>query len=166
MAVVSPATYLLRRRHSRLLRRLGRWPTRLRAAGDWHTYHVAPLRPGAVVVLHVAKAQQVFEHKPGVAAPLADAAIGDRSASTRQMVLLAVEFFQFASRFERAVFRYGLRPWNADRSGNMSASQCPFLGIVGHVQQFASVFAGRAHIDQRLAALAVFEHFVAEGANR
>src|SRR5580692_4492068 len=38
---------------------------------------VAPLGPGTVVILHVAKAEQILQHEPGVRAAFADAAVGD-----------------------------------------------------------------------------------------
>ena len=55
---------------------------RLRAAAldvllDRHGDHVAPLGPGAVVVLHVVLAEQLVQHEPGVRRALADAAVGD-----------------------------------------------------------------------------------------
>src|SRR5687768_3297374 len=45
--------------------------------GDRRADQVAPLRPRAVVVLHVLEAQQILEHEPGMARALADAAVGD-----------------------------------------------------------------------------------------
>ena len=39
--------------------------------------HVAPLGPGAVVVLHVVLAEQLVQHEPGVRRALADPAVGD-----------------------------------------------------------------------------------------
>ena len=44
---------------------------------DRHADRVAPLGPAAVVVAHARVAEQVGEHEPGVAAALADAAVGD-----------------------------------------------------------------------------------------
>src|SRR5271156_3017803 len=38
---------------------------------------IAPLGPGTVVILHVAEAQQILQHEPGVRAAFADAAVGD-----------------------------------------------------------------------------------------
>src|SRR5690348_12239196 len=42
-----------------------------------HADRVAPLRPGAVVVLDVLEPEQVLQREPRVAAALADAAVGD-----------------------------------------------------------------------------------------
>ena len=42
-----------------------------------HAHQIPPLRPTAVVIPHVRVAQQILEHKPGVAGALADAAVGD-----------------------------------------------------------------------------------------
>src|ERR1700691_464434 len=44
---------------------------------DGSAHQVAPLGPGTVVILHVAEAEQILQHEPGVRAALADAAVGD-----------------------------------------------------------------------------------------
>src|ERR1700737_785726 len=44
---------------------------------DRRANQVAPLRPRAVVILHVIVAEQIFQHEPCMRAALADAAIGD-----------------------------------------------------------------------------------------
>src|SRR3954453_7549598 len=44
---------------------------------DRHSDHVAPLGPGAVVVLHVALSEQLVQHEPRVRRALADAAVRD-----------------------------------------------------------------------------------------
>src|SRR5918992_4075084 len=49
---------------------------------------IAPLRPGAVVVLHVRIAEQVLEHEPGVTGALADAAVGDHRPVRRDALAL------------------------------------------------------------------------------
>ena len=43
-----------------------------------HPHGVAPLGPRAVVVAHARHAEQMGQHEPGVAGPLADAAVDDR----------------------------------------------------------------------------------------
>ncbi len=48
----------------------------------------------------------------------------------------------------------------------MAAAERTLLGIIGHVEQLAREFAGRADIDERLAGSGVFEHLVAESADR
>src|SRR4051812_13087508 len=40
-------------------------------------HHVAPFSPGTVVVADVGEAKEIFQHKPRVAAALADAAVSD-----------------------------------------------------------------------------------------
>src|SRR5208337_3438000 len=47
------------------------------ARHDGHPHGVAPFGPRSVVIAHTGLAQQMREHEPGVAGPLADAAIDD-----------------------------------------------------------------------------------------
>src|SRR3990172_2826428 len=44
---------------------------------DGRSDQIAPLGPAAVVIFDVLEIEQVLEHEPGVAGPLADAAVGD-----------------------------------------------------------------------------------------
>ncbi len=44
---------------------------------NWCADQAAPFGPGAIVVAHIGVAQQVVQGEPGVAAALADAAVGD-----------------------------------------------------------------------------------------
>ena len=74
---------------------------------DRRVNQVAPLCPASVVVADLVEAEQVFEHKPGVRAALADAAIGDR-LFIRANALVAVKLCQFVVRLEGAVFVRGL----------------------------------------------------------
>ena len=61
---------------------------------DGGAHAVAPLGPGAVVIAHVLIAEQVGEHKPGVAGALADAAVGDDVVGRLQAALLGVDLPQ------------------------------------------------------------------------
>src|SRR5688572_15290530 len=45
----------------------------------------------------------------------------------------------------------------------MPATQSPLLGIVGHVQEFPTVFARRAHIDEGFMCLDMIRHLLSEG---
>ena len=123
-----------------------------RALGDRHPHGVAPLGPGAVVVADVAEAEQVGEHEPGVAGALADAAVGDDVVVGREALLGEVDGLELGARLERAVLGGRPRPRHAGRAGDVAAAQRAFLRVVGHVQQLAGVLAGRADVDQRLAA--------------
>jgi hypothetical protein len=57
---------------------------------DRYANQVTPFGPRAVVVFHIFEAKQIGQYEPGVAAPLADAAVGDRSAAARQAVFAAI----------------------------------------------------------------------------
>src|SRR3954452_11708060 len=70
---------------------------------------VAPLRPRTVVVAHVALAEQLVEHEPGVRRALADAAVGDDPLAAED-ALTAVELAQLVGGLERPVLLDGLRP--------------------------------------------------------
>src|SRR5579885_1092353 len=76
---------------------------------DRHADHVAPLGPAAVVVADVGVAQQLVQHEPGMAAALADAAVGD-DVLVRRDPLAAVQLLQFGRALERAVLGHGPRP--------------------------------------------------------
>src|SRR5512146_1646923 len=73
------------------------------SAGIFNRYadQIAPLGPTAIVVADLRKAQQVAQHEPGVAAALADAAIGDHIVVGTQLVVFDVELLQFGCVFER-----------------------------------------------------------------
>src|SRR3954471_10163880 len=77
---------------------------------DWHRDHVAPLGPRAVVVLHVAFAQQLVQHEPGVRRALADPAVRDDRLAGAGHALAAVKLAQLVGRLERPVLLPRLRP--------------------------------------------------------
>src|SRR5205814_6166273 len=82
---------------------------------DRYSNHVAPLGPGAVVVLHVALAQQLVQHEPRVRRALADPAVGDDRIVAVHDALALVELAQLVGRLEGAVLLHRLCPW--DRRG-------------------------------------------------
>src|SRR4051794_37275149 len=63
----------------------------LGALGDGRANQVAPLCPGTVVVADLRVTQQVMQHEPGVAGPLADAAVGDDVVARLEAQLVAVD---------------------------------------------------------------------------
>ncbi len=131
---------------------------------DRHAHQVAPLRPTAVVVPHVRVAQQILEHEPGVARPLADAAIGDDAGAGIEALLLLVELTQLLGGLERAVLRIGrLRPGDTHGALDVAGAQRAFLRVAIHVEELPTVFAGAADVDQRQAGLRVLQHIVAVG---
>src|SRR5262249_37085889 len=75
--------------------------------------HVAVLRPAAVVVAHVLKAEEVGQDEPRVARALADAAVGDRRPVRINALLLKVNRPQLVRRLERPVRGDGGAPGDA-----------------------------------------------------
>src|SRR5271169_3937283 len=100
-------------------------PALVRGDGDFlldrGADQIAPLGPGTVVILHVAEAQQIFQHEPGVRAAFADAAVSDHFFRAVNS-LLAVELLQSVRGFEGAVFVGGLRPGNIGCARNVSGA--------------------------------------------
>src|SRR5213075_2706500 len=72
------------------------------AGFDRRADQVPPLRPRPVVILHVVDAQQVFQHEPGVAGALADAAVGDGGLAEIDAGV-GVELAQFVRTLESPV---------------------------------------------------------------
>ena len=66
---------------------------------------------------------------------------------------------------EGAVRVGGTRPGHVARAGNVAAAQGALLWIVGHMEQFSTVFGRATHIYQRIARRLMRQHFIAEGAN-
>src|SRR5579883_3258676 len=89
------------------------------------TDQVAPLRPGAVIIRDFIETQQVFEGEPGVAGPLADAAVGDDGPGTID-ALRGIERPQLIGRFERAILIGRLAPRNVARARDMTAALTGF----------------------------------------
>src|SRR5580698_7840829 len=76
---------------------------RLTSLDDRGPHRVPPLRPAPIVVAHLAVAQQVREHEPGVRRPLADPAVGDYIVALRQPLLGFVDPAQLRCRLKRPV---------------------------------------------------------------
>src|SRR6266849_9476102 len=76
---------------------------------DGRADQAAPFGPGAVVVAHIRVAEQEMQDIPGVAAALADAAIGHNLLVSCD-TLAAVKGAQLIGCFERAIGIPGLRP--------------------------------------------------------
>src|SRR5208337_3445505 len=101
-----------------------------------HAYGVAPLGPRSVVIAHTGLAQQMREHEPGVAGPLADAAIDDGFVVG---VEEAVELFEFLAAAESPALVDRLAPRNRPGGGDVAAAQHAFLRVVGHMCALAGV---------------------------
>src|SRR5437762_2439669 len=70
---------------------------------DWSPNEAAPFGPGAVVVAYLRITQQIVQHKPGVAAALSNATIGDNFL-IRRNTFATIDCAQFVSRLEGAIF--------------------------------------------------------------
>src|SRR2546422_2098983 len=90
-------------------------PFSSRSLHDRRTDEVTPLGPRPVVVANLLLAQQVLEREPGVARPLADAAVGDDLVLAVDHLAL-VELQQLFVGLERTVGRHRLAPGDAARS--------------------------------------------------
>src|SRR5437667_1537017 len=73
------------------------WPSPLLDGGG---DDVAVFGPTAVVVLHIVKAEEIFEDKPGMAGALPDAAISNGVFFGIDALLLYVNLLQLVRRFE------------------------------------------------------------------
>src|SRR5207248_7673887 len=87
--------------------------SRARPAGARDPDAVAPLGPRAVVVAHVAEAEQVLQHEPGVAGPLADAAVDHHVVVRAQPGLAPVDRLELFPRFKGRVLGRGTGPGDA-----------------------------------------------------
>src|SRR2546428_5606752 len=86
---------------------------------DRHADHAPPFRPRAVVVADSLEAEQLVEREPRVAAPLADAAVGDDILVWRDALRL-VQRTQLVGALERSVFSHGLSPRHRHGTGNVA----------------------------------------------
>src|ERR1700730_19401438 len=66
-------------------------------------HQIAPLGPRAIVVAHVFVAKQILEHKPGVRAAFADAAVSDDFLIASD-ALAGIQLAKRVGGLERAVF--------------------------------------------------------------
>ena len=125
----------------------------------------AVLGPRPVVVAHVAVAEDLGQHEPGVAGALADAAVGDH-VLVRRDALAAVDGAQLVYRLERAVLGDGGRPRDVGGARDVAPSLCRFLRQVRRRRQLAAVFLGRTYVDETSSRVAnSAQHVVAVGAN-
>ena len=74
---------------------------------DGHSYQVAPLGPGTVVVADFFVTEQILQDKPGVGAALADTAVGDGFIGASDALGL-IQGLQLIEGLERAVVVGGL----------------------------------------------------------
>src|SRR4051794_11690830 len=124
---------------------------------------IAPLGPGAVVVLHVVLAEQLVQHEPGVPRALADAAIGDHRPAGHALV--AVQLAQLVGRLEGAVLPDRLGPRDRGRTRDVARALGALVLIADHRDQLARVLLWRAHVDDRHVAVEGVHHLVAHGAD-
>src|SRR5690349_21304395 len=103
----------------------------------------AVLGPRAVVVLHVLVAEQLVQREPGVARPLADAAVGDGLAAVIQAGL-GVELGEVLVGLESAVLVRGLAPRHVERRRDVTAPLALLLRQVRRREQLARELVGRA----------------------
>ena len=87
------------------------------------------------------------QHEPGVAGPLADAAVDDGFVVRLDE---PVELLQLVSTAEPPAVVGGFPPGDRARRWDVAGAQRAFLGIVRHVGALAGVLVRRAHVDQRL----------------
>src|SRR3954470_19885709 len=132
---------------------------------DRHVDEVAPLRPRAVVVAHVALAEELVEDEPRVRRALADAAVGDDRIAAED-ALAAVELAQLVSRLEGAVLPDRLRPRDRLRAGDVAAALGALLLVARHRDELARELLRRADVDEHLAVAERVEDGVALGADR
>src|SRR4051812_44889941 len=132
---------------------------------DGYADHAAPLGPRPVVVADAAEAEQLVQHEPRVARPLADAAVrddvlvaGDALARIQRVELLAA--------LERPVLAHGLRP--RDRGGARDVARA--LRGLAHARRgddLAVELGGRADVHERQGRIAdPRQDVVAERAER
>src|SRR5581483_4833275 len=84
---------------------------------------VPPLRPRPVVVADGRVAEELGQHEPGVARPLADPAVDDDVVLRREPDLLGVDRLEGRNRLERAVVVGRPLPGDAGRAGDVPAPQ-------------------------------------------
>src|SRR2546426_1305179 len=88
-------------------------PSSFRSLRDRRADEVAPLGPRPVVVPHLLDAEQVLKREPGMARPLADAAVGDDLVCRLLLEKKKVQLQQLLERLEGAVGGHGLGPCDA-----------------------------------------------------
>src|SRR5258708_16401882 len=88
-----------------------------------------------------------MKHVPGVAAALADAAIG-YNFFIRSHSFALIQSAQFVGRFECPVFTYCLRPGNVGCTWDMATSLRTLLWQIRGSEQLSAKFSRGAEIDQ------------------
>src|SRR5690606_2030220 len=137
-----------------------------RARLDVHPHEVPPLGPRAVVVLDVGVAEEVLEDEPRVAAPLADAAVGDDGPLAGD-ALGAVERAELVHGSERAVVLVdGAAPGDVVGAGDVAAALAR-LREAGRREHLAGELLRAADVDEvHLAAGHALHDLGEEGAER
>src|SRR3954453_1594503 len=133
---------------------------------DRYSNHVAPLGPGAVVVLHVALPEEFVQDEPGVRRALADPAVGDYRRVAVDDALALVQLAQLVGRLERAVLLYGLRPRDRGGARDVARALRALLLVARHTDQLAAELGGRAHVDELRVRVERGQHLVALRADR
>src|SRR5690606_34416366 len=111
-------------------------------------------------------AEEVAQHEPGVAAPLADTAVGDDVVTLLEARLFLVDGPKLVSALELpGLGVHGARPGDALRGGDVAAADGSFLRVLGHVQLEALELVRAADVDELPLLLEVLEHIFAEGAD-
>src|SRR4051794_26596984 len=96
----------------------------------------AVLGPGTVVVLDVLVTEQLVQREPGVARPLADAAVRDGVLAVVE-ALVAVELGELVVRLERSILVGGLRPRDVQGRRDVAAALALLLRQVRRREQLA-----------------------------
>src|SRR5437588_7242784 len=117
---------------------------------DGYAHQASPLGPRAIVILDVLIAEQVGEHKPGVAAALANTAVRHHPLVGCDALAL-VQGTQLLGAFEGAIGVDGLAPRNAPGTRDVSGALRSLLLIADHSQELTAILLRRAHVHQRLA---------------
>src|SRR3989454_5971464 len=104
-------------------------PSSFRSLRDRRADEVAPLGPRPVVVPHLLDAEQVLKREPGMARPLADAAVGDDLVPAVDGLRPLVQLQQLLERLEGAVGGHRLAPLDVPRApGRTGAARRPGHG--------------------------------------
>lgn len=95
-----------------------------------------------------------------------DAAVGNSWLGWVEILGALVELGEFGEGFKCAVFGVdGFGPWDGLCAGDMSASEGPFVGVVGHVGAGTGEFFGRTDVYELALLFDMGDDFVAKGAD-
>src|SRR2546425_3099204 len=121
-------------------------PSSFRSLRDRRADEVAPLGPRPVVVPHLLDAEQVLKREPGMARPLADAAVGDDLVPAVDGLRPLVQLQQLLERLEGAVGGHGLAPWDVPRARDVTGA----LRRLGRSEEHTSELQSLAYLVCRL----------------